>query len=379
MINFLLQSFSNTEEHKVIEEKLQDYLSSKNNVFSESWFNKFSGKSKDELIASYKDKLEKKLMTLLTEVLEKEVQKYKKVDNLHSRFSDSEEIYTSAANSSAIISFGLSLIPPPFSFLTIVPELAGVVKDQIKMISQMANFMGHKEMLSKDVVMSLFVAKLSNEGKQLVTKNGSQYVIGQLQKNITEKVCGHVANKLIQQIGGSLVTKFVPGLGSAFLAVWIRHQTMTMGKKAVEVYANKFVVEPIEDGWDFLVENTIQKVDADKETKANLEKVKLFVNLMNADNRKDRRELNYIFDLLTNIEMTPPQRANFCVALASKEVLDVDFDLIIEQGNTTTLMLDLIAFMNIDNDKNIKEIEYINEVSEKLGKSSVLSSFDMAV
>ena len=364
--NILERVLSQVEISTEVKGEINAFLKTKSkNV---KWFADWKEDVQEKLVQRYQSKFNKEIQELVYNFIEKSP--IRQNDSKLQSFKSSDQILNAITTKNTAISAAFGMIPPPFSYFVVVPELVFVLNNQLKMLTEIGYSVGNEERVNKDSVFGLFASSISKTSKKLVFEDGANYIVSRVNKEVTPHVCQYISNTLLSQLSSSVVSKFVPALGSVFFTAWVRYQTASMGKRAVEVYSKKIIFQPLSEQWDQHIHPTTQKQYSEEEKVG--ETIKLFINLMNLDGVQHKRELSHILDLITNASLSHTTKENLLESLLSKENLEINYTILNSLEYKSVLILDLFAFANIDEHRCEKELIFIREVAETLNKTSVL-------
>ena len=156
---------------------------------------------------------------------------------------DVDSIIASYANQNAVIAGAANLVPGPWGALTIVPEITLVIRNQIQMVYDLGVAHGREAQLTRTTLLAIFATVMGGGAVSLATVRGGQLIVKRASLRVIQQVVKWLGGKITQRVLRALLAKWVPILGAAAMAVWARHSTREMGRKAAALLANDIIDE----------------------------------------------------------------------------------------------------------------------------------------
>ncbi len=166
--------------------------------------------------------------------------------------ADIERIISSYANTNALIAGGANMIPGPWGMLAVVPELVGIIRNQIQMIYDIGVAHGQEAHLDSKFLLAIFSAVMGGGAISLATVKGSQLLVKRASLRVIQKIIVWLGGKITQRVLKQLIAKWLPVVGAASMALWARQSTMSMGQKAAEMLKHEVRFSDEEVGEDEL-------------------------------------------------------------------------------------------------------------------------------
>lgn len=303
-----------------------------------------------------KTKLADKLAGLFDIVVQERAEHYKMNPSAHPTESDIESIVSHYANINMLIAAGSSLVPGPWGMLTAVPEIALIIKNQLKMIYDIGQAYGKGKIMNRDLLLSVFASGIGLGATSLAMMHGSKYIIKRASLRFFQKLVIMLAGRVSQQLIKSIVSKYLPVAGSIVMGAWARHSTQTIGKKAKQFLRSEIQMENVE-------------VDsADSEPKIGsleLEKIKSMINLMRADRINHELEKKFLLPLIESSDLAQSQKESLKADLEKNNSYSVDFSLFESHPDDKIMhIIDLVALSKADQEFHPAERMYIKSVAK---------------
>lgn len=156
---------------------------------------------------------------------------------------DINSIMTSYANMNGAIAAAANLIPGPFGALTILPELTGIIRNQIQMIYDIGVAQGREAHLNGDLLLSIFYTVTGGGAISLAAVKGGQLVVKRASLRVLQRIIVWLGGKITQRALKAFLARWVPIVGAGAMGLWARQSTIAMGRKAAELLSHDIVLE----------------------------------------------------------------------------------------------------------------------------------------
>lgn len=286
------------------------------------------------------------------------------------RTSDIENFISSVALKNSAISGGASLLPGPWGMLAVVPELILVIKNQIELIYDIGAAHGKKDLMTKELVATIFVSGLGTSTGSLLVLHGGKYLVKRASLQVFQKLIVLLGGRITQQALKSTISKWLPGIGAVAMAAWSNYMTRQVGNKALEILT-KDIVE--EDGiLDIqVIEPAATQVTAATVTNSlDYYKLKILTNLAKIDGTVHENEAKFIDELVDRSELTPENKIEILSRLSSqdKDISGIDF-ITASPDDAIALLVDMTSLAKKDDNLHITEKLYVKQIGKLLGFS----------
>ncbi len=154
-----------------------------------------------------------------------------------------DNLVFNAANTNAVISGGMSLIPGPFGMLSLVPEIILVIRNQINLVYDIGVACGKEKELNNEILMYVFLSSMGSTGIGLATVHGSKVLVKRASLQVMQKLIALLGGKITQRALKALVARWLPFVGAAAMAYWTRSTTVSIGEKAKEIFMKDIVMQ----------------------------------------------------------------------------------------------------------------------------------------
>lgn len=319
--------------------------------------------------SEFQKKITDSMMFAFESVIKKKAEYYSSNKNIYTP-DDVPKIISKCGNINALISGGAGLIPGPFGMLIVLPEISFIVNNQIEMIYDIgkANNKTGKE-LSKELVIGVFASSIGNTGIGLIRIHAGTVMVKRASIRVLQKIIAMLGGKVTQRLLKSIVAKWLPGLGAAAMAVWSKYSTNKIGNKAREVFSKEIIFE--EGELLNLSDDVVEMVDTPEKISELVDKNKilLLINLMKIHGKIAEDKMNQIRTMIKTMNLSEDLNLQLLDKLGTMEQNSVDFDLLKENDETISVLLDMITLAKVDKKLHNLEKVYIRKAGKKLGIS----------
>lgn len=149
--------------------------------------------------------------------------------------ADIDKLIKSYSYKNAIISGGIGLIPGPVGMIAAIPEIVAVIKNQIKMVADIANAYGQKA--DKELVMEILFGVAGSATIGLVAGAGQNIFVKKVGTKASKKAIEIFSKNILKQLLKSMSAKWIPVVGAVAMAAWSKYTTSKIGKRANDIFA----------------------------------------------------------------------------------------------------------------------------------------------
>lgn len=275
-----------------------------------------------------------------------------------------EAIIAKYAYLNAGIAGALSLVPGPLGMLAVLPEIVLIVRNQVRMVYDIAVAYDKGDVASRELVVGLALGAAGSSGLGLVAMHGGRFLIKRPALRVMQRLVSALAGRLTQRVIRSAVARWVPLLGAAAMAVWSKMSTASIGRQARDLFSQPLELEPLEDdGW------VGEDVHPTESSAAAVEqKVRVLANLMKADGASLSVELAYLDAILAGARLSPAVDAALRAELAAPNQGPVDLaPFRADPDEAQALLMDMVALAWRDGTLHPAEKAHIRRVARDLG------------
>ncbi|MCP4750304.1 MAG: TerB family tellurite resistance protein [Proteobacteria bacterium] len=310
------------------------------------------------------DELSEKMLALFESVTMEREEYYSQNPHKIPKKSEIKGIISSCGNKNALISGAVSLIPGPLGMAASVPEIALIIRNQIRMIYDIGVAQGKSDRLTRELLAGIFASALGTGSLGLFSDKESKIVINAASWQMFQKIMVFLAGRVTQQMLKSMTSKWLPIVGAVTMTVWSKYSTAQAGKKAVELLSKDIYII---DGKDFQDIEIEIEPDIDDKLLTKLKIVSLS-NIMKVDKKILKVELDFIETLISNSDLDEATLDELRSELQSPELCEVDHS-VFPDGHIDTigLMLDLVSLAKRDGEFHSSEKKYIKQVGKIVG------------
>lgn len=148
---------------------------------------------------------------------------------------------------SGLISGGLALPPGPFGLVTILPDLAILWRNHIKMIADLAALHDKTQHLVPEVILyCLFEHTTTQPVCDFMDKMGSGITLERSSWHAIQKLSEACALRVAQRLARIAISRYVPIVGAVAIAAYAYRETRLVGKNALYFLENETII--MEDG-----------------------------------------------------------------------------------------------------------------------------------
>lgn len=286
-------------------------------------------------------------------------------------------LISSCATLNAGISGGASLIPGPWGMVAVIPEIVLVTRNQIGLIYDIAAAHGKKEMMSKELLLGVFLSAMGASAGSLLVLHGGKLLVRRASLRVLQQLVAILGGKITQAALKSAISKWFPGVGAVAMAAWSNYMTRQIGKKAHEILRHPLVndpetpdiqlIEPIE------VEPTLA-LDAPAAAPEMLEfyKLQVLIGLAKIDGRISEEEERFLANALESDRLTADQKLELTSLMGSKASSTQGVqDIAASPEDAIGLLSAMTALAKRDSEFHITERLYIRQIGKLLGFSEI--------
>lgn len=291
-----------------------------------------------------------------------------------------DSIISSCANTNALIAGGFSLIPGPWGLIALIPEMVMVVQNQVKMICDIGVASGKKDVLTRELVLSVALSASGTSAMTVLTMRGSTLLVRRTSLRVFQRLVRALAGRVTQQMLRSAVAKWLPFIGAVAIAVWTRYTTMEIGRKAKEMFAGDIEIEP-QDGEDAgegdeaagaVETNRASKAKAATAGTDDMAVTKLLVldDLMRCDGQATPTEQGYIAELMSRSGLSAAGRTALVRRMDEPSPRRVDLGpFLADRDEAIALLMDMAALVLRDGQVKASERAFVLKVGSEIGLS----------
>ena len=153
---------------------------------------------------------------------------------------------TSAALKAGVAAGSLALPPGPLGWLTIVPEMIGVLRIQGQLVADIAHAYGHDSRLTQEEMLyCLFRHSAAQAVRDLVVRVGERALIQRVSTRAIEAVARRIGVRLTERGISRAVSRWLPIVGAAGVGAYAYYDTSRVGETAIEIFES--VTGPVND------------------------------------------------------------------------------------------------------------------------------------
>ncbi len=323
-----------------------------------------------DLAAQFQAQLSEKLMDLLDQVVSDRKRYF--ADNPE-RVPNKQSVATlidSYALKNAAISACANLVPGPWGMLAVLPEIVMVIRNQIDLICDISAAYGKDKVVTKEIVAGILLTAMGAcTGSWLIIR-GRQVLVRRVSLRVFQRIVAFLGGKITQQALKVTISKWLPVVGVAFMALWSKHWTCSIGKKAVEIFEKD--IRMTDDGE--CEDPTLDEEDKSSQKTApvcqDFLRLQVLVNLIHIDGTVQPEEREFVEKMIVAANLTPEEAAEIGNALNNSVRFNADFtSFSVSPENTISLLMDMVTLARLDGKFHIAEQLYIKQVGKLLGVS----------
>ncbi|MGY1457336.1 TerB family tellurite resistance protein [Luteimonas sp. A534] len=279
---------------------------------------------------------------------------------------DVQALIRSAVTQNAAISGSAGLIPGPFGMLAVVPELLLVIRNQIALIYDIGAAYGQKEIMTRELLLGVFVSAAGTSTGSLLVIRGGQVLVRRASLRVLTKVIAMLGGKITQQALKSAISKWLPGVGAAAMAAWTGYLTNQIGKMAMEIFQKDIVNDP--DTPDIELIKPIETApngiaDGDLE----FSKLQVLIELAKIDGSVSEQEREFINQILGSPDLSDAHRALLLEFLEGKSQPLQGIEKVAAQPDSAVALLANMVALARRDEIHITEKIYIRRIGSLLG------------
>jgi hypothetical protein len=155
-----------------------------------------------------------------------------------------------AARTASVVSGSLSLPPGVLGWLTVLPELVGVWKLQVQMVSDIASVYGKSKTLGREQMLyCLFKHMSAQVFRDVVVRVGERFVVKRASIKVSQALAQQLGAKVAKTVISKGASRFVPLVGAVGAGAYAYFDTLQVAKTAVELFERETVVDAEGEVW----------------------------------------------------------------------------------------------------------------------------------
>lgn len=254
--------------------------------------------------------------------------------------------------------------------VAIIPELVVVIRNQVRMIYDLAFAYRKEHALGKELLLHLLLSATGSGGGGLLLMHGQKVIVRRTSLRAIQRLVSILAGKITQRALKSALVRWVPIAGAAGMGLWVRHTTKRIGAHAIEIFERDIQYE---DSGDHLGSNG-GVVEADEVETAEpdeylCERIRALIKLAHIDRSVAQEELEHLRVLIERVPLAPDAKAGLsAIAEDLNAHIDLDFETLRSRpDDALALVMDLIALAEIDGHFHKAEKMFIRDLALRLG------------
>jgi len=316
----------------------------------------------------------------IAQILEKEIRGWlKSPEDKLEDFKSPERIISYWSRVNAVLVGGANIIPGPAGWVAALPTLIVEIRNQVKMIRDIAVFYKKEDKLDTQLVLTMLAINTASAGGKLLVFRGSNILIKRATAKLIQKILQRLSIRLTQKIIARFVAALVPFLGSMVLGGWAYATTDSIGKLAKNIFSKdiSYSEETIDDD-AFEDSPDVEDTSEQKLYEIALNTGKAMVEMMLADDDVSKEELEIVnnsirkhsqlipdSDLFKNLASDIDKYSN---EYTKTRISTLDYNVF--SGNEDakqSLILVLIAVAKASDGVCLEEIRYLEQICKKIG------------
>jgi uncharacterized protein (DUF697 family) len=155
-----------------------------------------------------------------------------------------EEMTKTASWESFAISTTAGLVPGPFGWATILPELAALTKLQMNLVYKIAKYHEQELKINKTIVMHIFAGALGVVlGRKLLQKTGTRIIVKALSAQAIRKLAQNIGVKIGSKIIQRGIGRWLFMVTAPIFGAFSKSMTTKIGRVADEFFSQEILVE----------------------------------------------------------------------------------------------------------------------------------------
>lgn len=286
-----------------------------------------------------------------------------KIPNL----SEIDSLISNCALKNSAISGGSSLIPGPWGMAAVIPELVLVIRNQISLIYDIGAAHGKKDLMNKELMVSVFLYAMGSTAGGLLVVHGGKYFVKRATLRIFQKLIAILGGKITQQALKSAISKWFPGVGAAAMAAWSNYSTRQIGKKAQEILSSEIEVE-INEIRNSEPNLLTDKSDIKHQKSIDYFQIEILIAFCKVNKEIEENQLKFINDKIKCSKIQPDEHDELMNLIKNKNKnIDIEgLDTIkLHPDIAISAFSNLISLSKLNNDLHIKEKLFIKQIGKK--------------
>lgn len=278
-----------------------------------------------------------------------------------------DEMVNKYVKRNVLIATASSAIPGPLAMFSAIPELVSTLGNQMSMTYDVGCAFDQENFITKDLLLDIPIAAFGGDTNFADLKNTGTALLHSPQAVLIGKAKSLGKNMVETHLKKSAI-KFVPLGGPLIMAYFAKRNTKKIAKVSKGFFS---------DDINLPKNKTYSKATA---ALLELEKIKICIDLIDADDHVDEREIDFIKPMIEGAELSYHQKDKLLKeAQNHTNEFNINYDLFAEYPEETERFVEELILLSM-RDETLKPIErsYILEFCQFVGldKNIALDMFN---
>ncbi len=262
-------------------------------------------------------------------------------------------------------------LPGLMGMVTIVPEIVGNLKNQLRMVYDIGVANGYPPDTHKDIILYVFLDSLGKRLTGFGIRQDNKIIVKPNDMNTLSYIGKIIAGYAVSQLVRSLVCKWLPGVGGVALTAWAQQSIFKISNNANALFQHEIVLgEPTAPSTadEARLVQTDEQATEEERDDADFIKFLTLIDLVRQDGKVGTKEKGLFLQMMQNSDFEDDEKAELLSLLDSDEDLDPDLSFLKENSDdVAALMFDLVALTMADGVLHEQESAYLYDIAEELG------------
>ena len=301
----------------------------------------FNKKAKIPDLKNIQEELGGKFFGILSSTFE---ERAKDASNSSLTQDNLDEMVNQYVNKNVLIATASSAIPGPMAMFTAIPELVSTLGNQMAMTYDVGCAFDQEQNLTKDLLLDIPIAAFGGDTDLAELKSSGTDLLYSPEKVLIGKAKS-LSNSMVETHLKKSVLKFVPLGGPVIMAYFAKRNTKKIAKVSKGFFSDD--------------SNLPQNESYSKTTAAllELEKIKICIDLIDADDHVDDRELAFIKPMIEGAQLSYHQKNKLLKEAQNHTTeFDINYDLFAEYPQETERFVEDLVLLAM-RDEILKPVE----------------------
>jgi hypothetical protein len=273
-------------------------------------------------------------------------------------------LISKASNFNALTTFGVSIVPGPWSLAASFSEVLYVLEHQIGLVYDVGVACGYKDKMNSDILIQVYKHSIDFHNNKLKALKGSKTAISITSVIIKEDFYNVLSKAISKNVLRSMSAEVFPVIGAVVFTTWTRMSTLEIGKNAYEIFEYHINSKTNQD----YREIELMEVDKTAQEDYNYQKIICLIILVNLDNNEDKEQRKLIDKIINKITLTTEHKTELHSILNENKIPKFEIENFKHNSlEVKHLLIDMKLLVNYYKENHPFQHDFILKCAKDLG------------